>query len=293
MAPYTYRIGTGAYRASNSFTGLTPGSYTFEIRDANGCTDTVTFDVEPQLTANLTLTKDLDCSVSPDATMDLQVAGGYAPYTYELDVNSGGYTAFTGTFPYTTSTAGTYRFRITDNQGCTAVSNIVTVTPTVNPVATETVTNPTCFGDTNGIVEINVDPNFGSSPYEISFDGSAFTSQRVYTGLAAGTYNYIVRDSKECTYNGSATVVDPVLFDANVVATDVSCGPSGDIPGSIEITITSGGVPNFTYTLYDNLNNVVPTTGPNPVVNTTATTVTFDGLAFGDYYVSCIGCQWL
>ncbi|WP_321826081.1 T9SS type B sorting domain-containing protein [Maribacter dokdonensis] len=295
MAPYTYRIGTGAYRASNSFTSLTPGSYTFEIRDANGCTDTVTFDVEPQLTANLTLTKDLDCSVSPDATMDLQVAGGYAPYTYELDVNSGGYTAFTGTFPYTTSTAGTYRFRITDNQGCTAVSNIVTVTPTVNPVATETVTNPTCFGDTNGIVEINVDPNFGSSPYEISFDGSAFTSQRVYTGLAAGTYNYIVRDSKECTYNGSATVVDPVLFDANVVATDVSCGPSGDIPGSIEITITSGGVPNFTYTLYDNLNNVVPTTGPNPVVNTTATTVTFDGLAFGDYYVRVLdanGCEY-
>ena len=45
------------------------------------------------------------------------------------------------------------------------------------------------------------------------------------------------------------------MFDANVVATDVSCGPSGDIPGSIEITITSGGVPNFTYTLYDNLNN--------------------------------------
>ncbi len=295
VAPYTYRMGTGTFTTSNTFTNLTPGNYTFEIRDANGCTDTVTFDVEPQLTATLTLDKDLDCTVSPDAVMNLVTNGGYAPYTYELDVNSGGYTAFTGTFPYATSTAGTYRFRVTDNQGCTAVSNIVTVTPTVNPIATETVTNPTCFGDTNGIVEINVDPNFGSSPYEISFNSSAFTSQRVYTGLAAGTYNYIVRDSKECTYNGSVTVVNPVLFDANVVATDVSCGPSGDIPGSIEITITSGGVPNFTYTLYDNLNNVVPTTGPNPVVNTTATTVTFDGLAFGDYYVRVLdanGCEY-
>ncbi len=295
VAPYTYRMGTGTFTTSNTFTNLTPGNYTFEIRDANGCTDTVTFDVEPQLTATLTLDKDLDCTVSPDAVMNLVTNGGYAPYTYELDVNSGGYTAFTGTFPYATSTAGTYRFRVTDNQGCTAVSNIVTVTPTVNPVAGETVTNPTCFGDSNGIVEINVDPNFGSSPYEINFNGSAFTSQRVYTGLVAGTYNYIVRDSKECIYNGSATVVDPVLFDANVVATDVSCGATGDIPGSIEITITSGGVPNFTYTLYDNLNNVVPTTGPNPVVNTTATTVTFDGLAFGDYYVRVLdanGCEY-
>ncbi|WP_300026915.1 SprB repeat-containing protein, partial [uncultured Maribacter sp.] len=295
VAPYSYKMNTGVFGNSNTFTNLTPGNYSFEIRDANGCTDTVTFDIEPQLTASLTLTKDLDCTISPDATMNLVTNGGYTPYTYELDVNGGGFTAFTGTFPYATSTVGTYRFRVTDDQGCTAVSNVVTVTATVNPVASETVTNPTCFGDTNGIVEINVDPNFGSSPYQISFDGSAFTSQRVYTGLAAGTYNYIVRDSKECTYNGSVTVVDPVLFDANVVATDVSCGPSGDIPGSIEITITSGGVPNFTYTLYDNLNNIVATTGPNPIANTTATTITFDGLAFGDYYVRVLdanGCEY-
>ncbi|MGO4919955.1 T9SS type B sorting domain-containing protein [Maribacter spongiicola] len=295
VAPYSYKMNTGAFVNSNTFTNLTPGSYSFEIRDANGCTDTVSFDIEPQLTANLALTKDLDCTVSPEATMNLVTNGGYAPYTYELEVNGGGYAAFAGTFPYSTSTVGTYRFRVTDDQGCTAVSNIVTVTATVNPVATETVTNPTCFGDANGIVEINIDPNFGSSPYQISFAGSAFTNQRVYTGLAAGTYNYIVRDSKECIYNGSATVVDPVLFDANVVATDVSCGATGDIPGSIEITITSGGAPNFTYTLYDNLNNIVPTTGPNPIVNTTATTATFDGLVFGDYYVRVLdanGCEF-
>ncbi|WP_299318330.1 T9SS type B sorting domain-containing protein [uncultured Maribacter sp.] len=295
VAPYTYRLGTGTFVTDNTFASLTPGSYTFEIRDANGCTDTVVFDIEPQLTATLTLNKDLDCTISPEATMNLVTNGGYAPYTYELDVNGGGYAAFTGTFPYSTSIVGTYRFRVTDDQGCTAVSNLVTVTATVNPIATETITNPTCFGDTNGIVEINVDPNFGSSPYEISFEGSAFTSQRVYTGLVAGTYNYIVRDSKECIYNGSATVVDPVLFDANVVATDVSCGPSGDIPGSIEITITSGGEPNFTYTLYDNLNNLAATTSPNPVVNTTATVVDFDGLAFGDYYVRVLdanGCEY-
>lgn len=295
VSPFTYRMNSGVFAASNTFTNLTPGSYTFEIRDANGCKDTVAFDIEAQLTANLALTKDLDCSVSPEATMNLVANGGYAPYNYELEINGGGFTAFAGTFPYATSTAGTYRFRVTDDQGCTAVSNIVTVTLTVNPVATETVTAPTCFGDSNGIIEINIDPNFGSSPYQISFESSAFTNQRVYTGLAAGTYTYTVRDSKECIYTQTVTIVDPILFDANVVATDVSCGGTGDIPGSIDITITSGGVPNFTYTLYDNLNNVVVTTGPNPIVNTTATTATFDGLAFGDYYVRVLdanGCEY-
>jgi hypothetical protein len=178
-APYVYKMNTGAYRISNTFANLTPGNYTFEIRDANGCTDDVTFTIEPQLTANVVLTKDIDCSVSTDAILDVQINGGYSPFTYELDIDSGGYSAYAGAFPYTTGTPGVYRFRVTDSQGCIAESNEVTVTATINPVATTTVTEPTCNGDSNGIVEINIDPSFGSSPYEISFEGSPFSNQGI------------------------------------------------------------------------------------------------------------------
>ena len=295
VAPYVYKINTSPYTTSNTFANLTPGSYTFELRDANGCTDDITFIIEPQLTANIVLTKDIDCSVSPDASLDLQVNGGYAPFTYELDIDSSGYSAYIGAFPFTTNSPGVYRFRVTDAQGCSAESNEITVTATVNPVATETVINPTCFGDANGVVEIIIDPNFGSSPFQISFEGSSFSNQRVYPGLAAGTYTYTVRDSKSCDYTDTVTVTDPALFDAIVAATDVSCSGTGDVPGKIDITITSGGAPNFTYTLYDNQNNVVVTTGPNPIVNTAATTATFDGLTFGDYYVRVLdanGCEF-
>ncbi|WP_405384854.1 T9SS type B sorting domain-containing protein [Maribacter sp. LLG6340-A2] len=295
LAPYVFKMNTGPYRNSNTFSNLTPGNYTFEIRDANGCTDDITFTIEPQLTANIVLSKDIDCTVSPDAILDLQVNGGYAPYTYELNFDNGGYNSYSGSFPFTTNTPGLYRFRVTDSQGCIAESNEVTVTASVNPLATETVTDPTCNGDANGVVEINIDPDYGSSPYQISFDGSPFTSQRVYPGLAAGTYSYTLRDSKSCTYTDTVVVTDPDLFDANVVATDVSCGSSGDIPGRIDISIISGGVPNFTYTLYDNQNNIVVTTGPNPIVNTASTTATFDGLTFGDYYVRVLdanGCEF-
>ncbi|MEY8020394.1 T9SS type B sorting domain-containing protein [Muriicola sp. SD30] len=295
LAPYYYSINGGPTQTSNTFPDLIPGSYTFTVIDSNGCTDDVLQDIEPQLTATATLTKDLDCSVSPDAVIDVTTSGGYSPYSYEIDIDGAGYVAYGGGFPYVTSAAGTYQFRVTDNEGCVGESNVITVTPAVDPFATATATDPTCNGDTNGIVEINVDPNFGISPYVISFDGSAFTAQTVYTGLAAGTYNYTVRDDKGCTYTDSVTLNDPVLFDANVVPTDVSCGPGGDIPGRIDINITSGGVANFTYTLYDNSNNIVVTTGPNPIVNTPSTTATFDGLLFGDYYVRIIdanGCEY-
>ncbi len=106
-----------------------------------------------------------------------------------------------GAFPYSTSMAGTYQFRVTDNQGCVSESNIITVTPAIDPVATATAIDPTCNGDANGIAEINVDPNFGIAPYLVSFDGSPFTAQTVYTGLIAGTYNYTVQDSKGCLFS--------------------------------------------------------------------------------------------
>ncbi|NER09938.1 gliding motility-associated C-terminal domain-containing protein [Muriicola jejuensis] len=297
LAPYYYSINGGPTQTSNTFNDLIPGNYTFTVLDSNGCTDDVTLTIEPELTANANLTKDLDCSVSPDAVIDVTTTGGYSPYTYEINVNGGGYVAYGGGFPYTTSTPGTYQFRVTDSQGCVGESNVVTVTPAVNPFATASATDPTCNGDTNGIVEINVDPNFGISPYLISFDGSPFTSQTVYTGIGAGTYSFTVQDSKGCLYTDTVTLNDPALFDATVTPIDVSCGGVGvgDIPGRIDITITSGGVPNFTYTLYDNLNNIVPVTGSNPIVNTSATSVSFDGLDFGDYYVRIIdanGCEY-
>ncbi|SDN14186.1 SprB repeat-containing protein, partial [Kriegella aquimaris] len=292
---YVYSMNGGSLRTSNTFANLVPGNYTFQVRDTNGCVDDIAFTIEPQLTANVVLTKDIDCSASPDAILNININGGYSPFTYELSVDGAAYASYTGGFPFNTSVPGIYRFRVADSQGCSAESNEVTVTATINPVATTTITEPTCNGDTNGIVEINIDPDFGSSPYQASFNGSPFTSQLVYPGLAAGTYSFTIRDSRSCTFTDTVTLTDPVLFDANVVPTDVSCGASGDIPGKIDITITSGGVPNFTYTLYDNLNNVVPTTGPNPITNTTATSITFDGLPFGDYYVRILdanGCEY-
>ncbi|EAR16602.1 T9SS type B sorting domain-containing protein [Robiginitalea biformata] len=297
-APYYYSMNGGATQTSNTFAGLVPGNYTFTVLDSNGCSDTVAFTVEPQLTGNAVLTKDIDCTVSPDAILDVTVNGGYAPYTYEVEVNGGGFTPYAGGFPYTTATPGTYQFRVTDSQGCVGLTNTVTVTAAVDPQATATTIDPTCFGDSNGVVEIDIDPNFGQAPYQVDFNGAGYSNQTVYSGLPAGTYNYTVRDDKGCTFTDSVTLTDPPLFDASITVTDVSCSGApggGDIPGRIDISIISGGTPNFTYTLYDQMNNIVPVTGSNPIVNTAATSVSFDGLDFGDYYVRIIdanGCEF-
>ncbi|ALM08467.1 hypothetical protein SB49_12080 [Sediminicola sp. YIK13] len=307
QAPYRYRVNGGPYQLSNTFNGIIPGAYAFEATDAYGC-DAATFNIvvpERLIIASAVVTKDLTCSAPTDAVIDITVDGGYPPYDrYEVSTD-GGTTfnpgaALTGaSFSFNTNVSGTYIFRVFDDYGCSALSNPINVNATTNPEANHTAIDPSCNGGSDGIVEIIPISGTGLLPYEYSFDGSPFSAQRTYSGLSAGVpYTYTIRDSKGCFTTYTVTLNDPAVFDANVSVTDVSCGGVGvgDLPGSITIDITSGGVPDYTYTLYDQSNNIVAVLGPTPnPVTTSSTSVTFDGLAFGDYYIRVInanGCEY-
>ncbi len=310
---YSYGLSpTGPFQVANNFSGLLPGSYNFYVRDSFGCiSPAVAVTIPDQLVVvSAVLTKDLTCSVPTDATIDVTIDGGYYPEydRYEVSYNGGAYAAGASitpplgatTFTYSASASGTYQFLIYDASGCTAESQVITVEPTVNPQASHVATDPVCFGGSDGYVEITPDTNFGIPPYTIDFNGAGFSSQTTYTGLSANIlYAYTIRDAKGCTATYDFTLSDPVLFDATVTATNVSCDSSTGATtlGSIQVDIISGGSANFTYTLYNQSNDVVAVTGatPNPHPNTPDTSVLFEGLPFGDYYIRVIdakGCEF-
>ncbi|WP_282053969.1 T9SS type B sorting domain-containing protein [Maribacter luteus] len=308
VAPYTYTINGGAQTAvvGNPFTiaNLTPGTYDIQVTDAYGCVSNALNGIliEPQLAATASLTKDLFCI--SDAIIDVTISGGYTPYAnYQVQFNGGGYGATTviagSTFTYNgAAAAGTYQFLITDANNCTVETNEINITPTVTPQATPVVTDVACFGGADGSVFIDVDPNFGTAPYTISFNGSAFTSTTTYSGLTAATYPFVVRDARGCEYSSDATIGEPVQIIAGITSRDVTCSNvpgGGNVPGGVDVTITSGGVANFTYTLYDSANNIVTLSSgdPNPATSA-STTHSFDGVDFGDYYVRVVdanGCE--
>ncbi|TAF60136.1 MAG: hypothetical protein EAZ58_13395, partial [Flavobacterium sp.] len=108
-----------------------PGTYVLGIKDDNGCEAFVNYTILPQLTLQANLTLDLTCP-NP-ASVTLVPAGGTTSYTlFEVD-NGTGYV--TTTNPFTTTIAGTYKFRVTDSQGCQAESQDVIVTPNTTPTA--------------------------------------------------------------------------------------------------------------------------------------------------------------
>ncbi len=245
IAPYSYSLNGGPGQSGNVFNNLVPGSYTVVVTDAYGCTGTSnTITIEPQLTVSAAVSKELDCTVSPDAVIDVTINNGYAPYSYQ--VNGGASTAVVGnTFSYNAPTDGAYTFLITDAEGCTAQTT-VNIAPITNPVASHSATDPSCDSSTDGSVTINIDTNFGAPPYQVDFNGMGLSSQTVYNGLAAGTYNYTVQDSKGCTYSDSVTLTapNPIAADA-VIIQPYTCLQTG----SIQAQNVSGGTAPYTYSI--------------------------------------------
>ncbi|WP_406844828.1 T9SS type B sorting domain-containing protein [Flavobacterium soyae] len=233
----TYSIGNG-YQASPNFVLNAPGNYTFYIKDGNGCIVSSPYTLNQELLLQAALTQDLTCAGS--ASITLLATQGTTTYTgFEVDFNGGGYVAATS--PYTAAADGTYTFRVTDSQGCQAVSIPVVVTPTTTPTATLAQTNVSCIGGNDG--SIIVTAANGITPYQYSINGGAFQASNIFTGLTAGTYNIVVRDAKQCSsVSVQATITEPTALAATAVLTQgLTCGTGNATqPAVVTINVTAG-----------------------------------------------------
>ncbi|WP_176712456.1 T9SS type B sorting domain-containing protein [Allomuricauda sp. CP2A] len=255
-APYEYSIdgvnfvsGPGA----ETFSGLTSGTYTITVRDANLCT----FDTNPITLDPLDPPTDLTFTASnpscPTFTSDVTVSvvGGNTPFVFEIIApsaiaatsTSGGTADFDGLAP------DTYIFRVTDDKGCTYDESFTIDPVTEIAVVGQLVSNITCFGDTDGellytISNFNTDYDYAVTG-PATFSGSAQTNGTIsLTGLAEGTYTITVTDNfTNCTDTANVTInAPPSALTASASVTQPTC-PSD---GSVTIT-ASGGWGSYTY----------------------------------------------
>ncbi len=297
-APFYYSMNGGTAQASDTFGGLTPDTYTFTVSDSNGCTDDIMVIVRPELTANAVLTKDIDCTADPDARIDVTVNGGNADFSYEVAFDGGSYGTPIAldngitTFSYATGTPGTYRFRITDSQGCTTETNVTVATPAANPAITGVnPTHITCNGDSSGALDIVIDTSVGVAPYTITiFETLSGTDYGTQTsGLPAGDYQITVTDEKSCSATADRILTEPVAIVPNISKTDLRCTATGNQLGTITVD-ASGGTPTYTYQIYTTdlsfTDSYDTSTGSNDHI--------FTGLQYGDYTVRIVdtnGCE--
>ena len=118
--------------------------------------------------------------------------------------------------------------------------------------------NVLCFGDATGSVTFTL--GGGVAPYQINFNGGGFTSNFTYSNLPAGTYTYVVRDSKMCTISGSITITQNPQITYTVTTVPIQCTAGGTVLGQICVQTVGGGVAPYIYTLTDLSNGNPPQT---------------------------------
>ncbi|MAX82426.1 MAG: hypothetical protein CL843_19890, partial [Crocinitomicaceae bacterium] len=232
--PYVYAWSNSATTAS--ITGVTAGTYTVTVTDANGCASTSSSTVtEPTvLVTSSQVDSNVTCNGLSDGGATASATGGTSPYTYTWS-NSSTTASITGVM------AETYTVTVTDANGCTSTSSSTVTEPTVLVAASQVDSNVTCNSLSDGGATVSV--TGGTMPYSYAWSNSATTAS--ITGVAAGTYTVTVTDANGCTSTSSSTVTEPAaLVEASQVDSTITC--SGLSDGGATASATGGTMP-YTY----------------------------------------------
>jgi len=214
---YTYSLNGGPFQGSGTFSGLTAGSYTVTVKDANGCTVTqpVTITQPSPLTASITSQTNVLCTGDATGSVTVAGSGGAGGYTYSI----GG--PFQGSGTFTGLLAGSYTVTVQDANGCQASTSVTITQPPVLNVSIPTSTDITCNGLCDGSATSTV--TGGTGPYTYSWNSTPVQTTPSATGLCAGTYILTVTDANSCIETASVLISEPPVLSATVSGNNPGC----------------------------------------------------------------------
>ncbi|WP_027077849.1 T9SS type B sorting domain-containing protein [Maribacter antarcticus] len=242
-------------KSGRTFNNLTlAGTYTLLVEDAEGCTDTFTFDLTPIDAPILSLDNAASnfCYVpSTGATAVVTSNEGTAALgTHQYRIN-GGTLQPNGTF--TDLTPGNYTIEVVDANNC---SDSITITIAQQlRIYTSIVTEIPC-GGTPGQIQVQVTGGYasGTGMYEVSADNGAtfgapvpYTSSTfLYDTTVDGTYIFRITDNNVanagCEASSAPLILNPSVNNAaaSVIIRPVSCGETSNGVVTIMPNATSG-----------------------------------------------------
>ena len=263
---YTYSW-TGSASVAAQAADLTAGDYTVTVTDANLCTATANATVtEPEaISISSLVPTEISCNGGNDGTITPTVSGGVAPYAYSWKDASA---AEVSTSEVASGlAAGDYTLTVTDANNCPMTSSAVTVPQASVITGTPTGTNLTTPISVDGKVTVTSTAGGYTGAgyvYELRQGATvvaAYQSGTEFTGLAAGTYQVWVKNTKDamtfnCEYNlGDVILSAPSAIQGNIAQTAVKC--FGDNTGKITASVTNGGTAPYRLQLMKSDNTVV------------------------------------
>lgn len=233
--PFTYLWSNGA--VTEDLTGIGAGTYTLHVTDANGCSDSLTFNLNniSSLSSASQVTS-VTCSAGTNGAIDLSVSGGTTPYTYLWNTGA-------TTEDISGLIAGSYTVSVTGANGCIHSKTIVVGTLSPLTINLASSSNEFC-GTQNGSIDVDVSGGSGSYGYSWN-NGSA---DQDLTAIPAGSYILTVTDGNACTQTANYTIVNDVSNCSgycylNIVTNTITNETCGNGTGAVDVSVMDASQP--------------------------------------------------
>ena len=237
---FQYSLDGIAFQSSDTFVGLSAGTYTITAMDSNGCTTTCSIILTeiPTLICSAVATTVMDCGVD-DGTITVTALGGTPAYTFDAGAGTVSGNVISGLAP------GNYLVTVTDARGCTSVCPTEVMSLNMPTCSIGSVVNVLCNGAMTGSF---ITTGMGGNTTAYNFtDGVTTNTDGVFTLLAAGLYTVTVSEQANpmCTNVCAIEITEPAeLTCATTLVSDVSCNSLSDGSASV---IGAGGIAPYTY----------------------------------------------
>ncbi|MEM6964692.1 MAG: gliding motility-associated C-terminal domain-containing protein [Bacteroidota bacterium] len=244
--PFEYQWSNGS--TAQDLSGVCAGFYDVTITDANGCVF-----ISPnmyEVIENIGFVIDVTpvaCFGEPTGCIDLSVAGGQAPYTYEWENGSG--TQIATTEDICDILAGEYSVMITDALNNSIFSGMINVPgPSAALEITGVILTQPSF-PLGGNGEIETTAIGGTPPYQYLWEdenGNQYPNLPSIDGLSGGIYELVVVDANGCTTDAEFVLpgLEPDLI---IDITEISCPTLCDGRITVVPSADQGGQGPHTY----------------------------------------------
>lgn len=229
---------------SGLFSGLSAGLYTMHVQDILGCVHDTTFVIQNPSAVQIDSVhvNGITCSNLNNGAIQVYAGGGTGALSYTLQPglfsNPNG--IFTGLVPVN------YTLTVSDANACSQSTfvNVVAAAPIL--FNTPLITSPTCFADSNGMIQVTATGGTGNISYTLQ-PGSINNASGLFVSLSAGIYTLTASDANACSASTIVTLNQP-----NAVSINTLTGLDPLCTGTADGTITAlatGGTGLLTYTL--------------------------------------------
>ena len=240
LPPFTY-LWSPSGGTNATANGLSAGTYTVTITDANGCTGTVSVNVtQPAaLRDSASVLNHAPCS-SGNGSATVGVIGGTGPYTYLWTPGGGTNATESGL------SSGTYTVSVIDNNLC--IGAPVTITVSQPEAISASIASRVIVRCEEYAYITAQTPTGGVPPYTYSWAPNGGTNMQTVTTLSAGSYTVTVTDNSGCSATASEVVTYPPML--TVTANALSGAGCYDAKDGSATAIPTGGTGAYTYSWF-------------------------------------------